>query len=530
MVATPVGSRLREARKEQRLTQSKLAELVGISVSYLNLIEHNKRSIGGALLSRLANVLDLDVSKLSGKEDARLIQQLGELAAEPLIQDIPVGEKGAQAIVSREPDWARAMVRLHNAWRGSNDVVEALSDQLNKDPFVLEASHKILTQITAIRSVSEILIDEEEISAEQRQRFSALLADERKSLGGSARELFQFLSERERESRPTTPAGEVEDFIIDNGNYFPAIEEAATLLFGQLQHSGLVDERSLSERLSSRFGIKVKIDPLFQRGEGRRPGVSHHKFDEASKLLILDASAAHTTLRFQLARILFSLECKELLEETVDDTKLTTDDARERAFNAMARYGAGALLLPYHPFLEAAEELRYDIQMLTVRFSASFEQVCHRLVTLRRPDASAVPFAFMRTDLAGNTSKRFSLPDLRIPRHGSACSLWAIYHAFLAPERITPQIVQMPDGRRFLIIARAITKEASAFNEPQLIYSIMLACNVSYMDKIVYGDQLPSSASPAVTEAGISCRLCPRTNCQQRAFAQVLPSSGGAEI
>ncbi|MEM7750487.1 MAG: helix-turn-helix transcriptional regulator, partial [Pseudomonadota bacterium] len=68
MATASIGIRLREARKKQHLTQSKLAKDVGISVSYLNLIEHNKRAIGGALLNRLASKLDLDVSKLSGQE------------------------------------------------------------------------------------------------------------------------------------------------------------------------------------------------------------------------------------------------------------------------------------------------------------------------------------------------------------------------------------------------------------------------------------------------------------------------------
>ena len=69
-----------------------------------------------------------------------------------------------------------------------------------------------------------------------------------------------------------------------------------------------------------------------------------------------------------------------------------------------------------------------------------------------------MPFAFMRTDLAGNTSKRFSLPELRLPRHGSACPLWAVYRAFLTPDRITTQLMRLPDDRHFLVMARAITK------------------------------------------------------------------------
>ena len=192
MVATSVGIRLRDARKKQSLTQSHLAERVGISVSYLNLIEHNKRPIGGALLNRLAHELELDVSSLSGQEDARLIQQLGELSSEPLLQDMSLSEKGAQSVVSREPDWARAMIRLHNAWRSNGELIEALSDQLNRDPYVLETSHEILTQITSVRSVAEILDDHKDLPEPQKARFTSMLAEESEKLGNSARATFPF--------------------------------------------------------------------------------------------------------------------------------------------------------------------------------------------------------------------------------------------------------------------------------------------------------------------------------------------------
>ena len=176
MVSASIGIRLREARKKLSLTQSKLAQDVGISVSYLNLIEHNKRAIGGALLNRLAHKLDLDVSKLSGQEDARLIQQLGELSSEPLMHDLPLTEKGAQSVVSRDADWARATIRLHNAWRSNSELVEALSDQLNHDPYVLERSHEILTHITSVRSFAEILDDHTDLPESQRTRFTSMLA------------------------------------------------------------------------------------------------------------------------------------------------------------------------------------------------------------------------------------------------------------------------------------------------------------------------------------------------------------------
>src|SRR3546814_13719442 len=70
---------------------------------------------------------------------------------------------------------------------------------------------------------------------------------------------------------------------------------------------------------------------------------------------------------------------------------LTTPAARERAASALQSYCAGALLLPYDRFLEEAVRVRYDVDLLRRSYGASIEQVCHRLVTLRRPAAEGVP-------------------------------------------------------------------------------------------------------------------------------------------
>ncbi|MFP3468090.1 short-chain fatty acyl-CoA regulator family protein, partial [Leifsonia sp. SIMBA_070] len=83
---------------------------------------------------------------------------------------------------------------------------------------------------------------------------------------------------------------------------------------------------------------------------------------------------------------------------------------------------------------------RYDIDRLAQKFAGSFEQIAHRLVTLRRPDAAGVPFAFLRTDPAGNISKPFSIPGLRMPRLGGACPLWALYGALAQPDRTVAQL------------------------------------------------------------------------------------------
>ena len=75
------GARIREKRLELGLRQAAVAEAVGISPSYLNLIEHNRRRIGGKLLADIARLLDVDTSLLTEGADRNLLDQMRNAAA-----------------------------------------------------------------------------------------------------------------------------------------------------------------------------------------------------------------------------------------------------------------------------------------------------------------------------------------------------------------------------------------------------------------------------------------------------------------
>src|SRR3546814_12431594 len=92
-------------------------------------------------------------------------------------------------------------------------------------------------------------------------------------------------------------------------------------------------------------------------------------------------------------------------------------DARKLLRVGLANYAAGALLMPYGRFAEAAIAERHDVERLAQRFGVSFEQVCHRLSTLQRPGARGVPFFFVRVDMAGNITKRHSATRLQFARY-----------------------------------------------------------------------------------------------------------------
>ena len=176
-------------------------------------------------------------------------------------------------------------------------------------------------------------------------------------------------------------------------------------------------------------------------------------------------------------------------------------------------------MMPYGPFLEGCRETRYDIERLCRRFKVSFEQVCHRMTTLQRPGRSGLPLHLVRTDIAGNISKRFSLSGIHIPRHSGACPRWNIYGAFLHPDRINVQVSQMPDGERYLCIAKAVTKGGDRHNAPRRHLSIGLGCHVAYAAGLVYSDGVDIANPDLAVPIGVGCRICPRSDCGQRAQA-----------
>ena len=101
-MATPlVGLKIRERRKDLGLTQTELAGRLGISVSYLNLIEHNRRSIGGRLLKQVAEELQIGLESLDGATERRLASDLIEVMADPLLDRIGVEAQAVDDLVGR---------------------------------------------------------------------------------------------------------------------------------------------------------------------------------------------------------------------------------------------------------------------------------------------------------------------------------------------------------------------------------------------------------------------------------------------
>ena len=496
-----IGQRIRERRRAMGIAQRALADSVGVSTAYLSLIENDKRLVAGRLLQQIAGALDVPLEFLSASRDARLADELGELTGSLGLTDL--AGKPATELASRNPEWARTLIRLNRSLVEARDTARAMSDRLNRDPELVELSHRTLTEITAIRSAAEILAQYPTLDRRERQRFVDIIAASSDGLSVSARAMLDMLEGPDALDEPGSPAREVEDFIIDHRNHFAEIEAAAPPIVDALPGHGLGLSAVLAARLEDKHGMHVERIPPNAKASGNPDAIA------------LQTGTPEPSVRFRLAQAVAARELVDVIDEIVDRGTFTSEAAKRRASAALARYGAAAILMPYEPFREMAEASRHDFLQLQSRFNASFEQVAHRLVTLRRPGSEGVPFAFVRADPAGNISKRFSLPGIYMPQFGGACPLWALYGAFSAAGRMIAQKAQMADGRQFLFLARLVPKGSPAIGAPEAQFTVMLACEAQYGERIVHADPVMDGQPVPV---GWECRSCPRTKCPQRAY------------
>jgi predicted transcriptional regulator/transcriptional regulator with XRE-family HTH domain len=117
MARALIGRTVRRLRGERDLSQQALATRLGISASYLNLIEHDQRAVTASLLIKLAETLRVDLRELSGSQERQLETGLREAFSDPLLGAEAVPDEEVTAVAAGSPNAARAVLALYRAWR-----------------------------------------------------------------------------------------------------------------------------------------------------------------------------------------------------------------------------------------------------------------------------------------------------------------------------------------------------------------------------------------------------------------------------
>jgi hypothetical protein len=476
--ALKLGRRVRRLREQLGMTQVAMARRLGLSASYLNLIEHDQRPLTAKLARRLSEVLEVDVVAFSQTESGRIANDLAEALADPVFSGRAISQAEIRDGVGASADLVRAVLDLYRAYRNAREQVDSLGEEMRNREVLAGINYEFRGIVAAIRSVAEILQDNPDLDLETRRRFIDIIVEDSKRLVPLFGGLLEVDTRAAGPADQRPPTEDVADFLAASAGYFAPLEQAAEAV-----RATLGGDRAPTDNVES---------PDMRSFEARR---------------------------FAAAKDVAMSRSGDIIERCADAVRWTSPDARAAAVLALADYMAAAILMPYDAFQRAARELRHDIERLQRRFSVGFEQVCRRLMTLQRTGARGVPFYIVKVDMAGNVTWRLGNAGVRVPRFGGVCPLWNVHAAFLAPGVTRAQLSRMPDGATYFSFARAVRAEEPELAGSPRFSAIELGCDVSFARDIVYADGLALGVGAAAVPVGTTCRLCERADCP----ARVLP-------
>ncbi|MDE2487889.1 MAG: DUF2083 domain-containing protein [Alphaproteobacteria bacterium] len=193
-----LGARLKRLRRDLGLTQTRMAEDLGVSPSYLNLLERNQRPVTAQVLLRLAEAYDLDLKTLGSDPDSGAASDLTEVLSDQMFRDLGVPRHEIAEVAESAPGLAEAVVRLYRAY-------------LDK---------RRLSELGAVGRPEEGTFDQ------------------------------------------LSPSDWVRDFIQAQKNYFAELEEAADALSAELKPEPQDFAVVARERLLKRHNIQVRVVPV----------------------------------------------------------------------------------------------------------------------------------------------------------------------------------------------------------------------------------------------------------------------------
>lgn len=262
------GTRLRERRLALGLKQSVLAGRAGISASYLNLIEHNRRAVGEKLLERLGAALGLERAAFVPGSDVLVFEALRTAVARA-----GGGEDGADTgveldrlgdFVSRFPGWAALVVQLDRRAEALERAIEALNDRMTHDPHLSQSLHELLSALASVRATSAILAETGDLSPEWAERFHRNLHQDSERLAIGAEALVAYLDAEKTSAEQgiAAPMEELEDWLRGQswgGEGQAAIPGALRAGIGALASSAA---RALAEAYLTEAEADAELLPL----------------------------------------------------------------------------------------------------------------------------------------------------------------------------------------------------------------------------------------------------------------------------
>ena len=284
-----IGPKIKAFRRQLGLQANKFAEQINISPSYLNLIESGKRNIDGDLLIKVSKELRVDLSDLTSKADVNLENDISELLDDQLFEDLDILGPEVKDLVSTNPKIAKALIKLGDNFR--------------------QKDHAIVNKV-------------------------------------------EDISGKKIDSRKTAFPGEViSDFLQENKNYFPKLEEFADKIFEKVQVNNRTRYIALCDFLKSEYSIIVKdIIPE----EGKPFSKIYNK--NSKELLLSDYNTLETKKLHAASQIAQEGASKEI-NKYLSNFNFPSNESKKLTQVALLNYCGAAILMPYKLFHKECKEL-----------------------------------------------------------------------------------------------------------------------------------------------------------------------------
>ncbi|RVV99310.1 XRE family transcriptional regulator [Mesobaculum littorinae] len=536
------GGRIRARRLDLGIRQAGLAARLGISASYLNLIEHDRRRIGGRLLNAIARELDTEPGVLAEGAEVGLLDALrtaaamvrhdaaphggaaagGEAAVAataavtdaagragaagpgPAARPASLAEPGSppeldrlEAFAAAYPGWAGLLAAQARHIAQRDQALATLSDRLTHDPFLSESMHALLSAATSIRATATILRDEPELEPDWRARFHRNLDSDGQRLADTARALAAYLdgAADPAQAAAASPQEEVEAWLAARNYRLPELET-------ELEP-----------------GLNPDADPhdVF---DPSGPGRAHVRDTGADSPAAASGDAGAQPQQRSPGAVPTSPPGFAALLSAPDAPQSAAGRALARAHLSRARDEARAM-----PRAALLAELAHGIDpaRIAARFGVGPGAALRRLGGLEAA-AAGRPFGLILCDGTGTTTFRRPLDGFALPRFGAGCPLWPLYQTLGRPGWPLRAVLELPGqpARRFTAWAVAETRRAGGFDGPEIVEAAMLLTPGADALRTLGG---ADSGPPPPDPVGTSCRICPRGGCLARREPSVLAAS-----
>lgn len=490
------GTRIRALRTARGIGQADLARMAGVSPSYLNLIEHNRRRAGPMLLQALAGALHLPAEALTESTGEALVAALSAAAGSAGGADgvsdvarVPPEMDRIEDFAGRFPGWAALVADLHVSTQVQNRAIERLSDRMAHDPNLATALSEIVSAVTSVQSTAAILAETEDLAPEWRVRFHANIHADSVRLAHAAEALVAWLDTSAMETGLAAPLEELESWLTRRGFHLPELEPA----------------------FDPDPDLVAGHDPT-QPGPAQ-PGPAQ----PAPRARPIDWQVA-----------------------LADEPDLASQAGRRLALDWLRRAEAEARALPARDLVAALQDQLARGQGLDPGALADDLGVAPGLV-LRRlaalPPGRGLPrFGLVLCDGSGTLTFRRPLDGFALPRFGGGCPVWPLFQALQQPGRPVRELLETTarPALRFLAFAVAGPRGPVRFSPLQAWESTMLltpatpevlgpgtsglgtsGSGVSGSDGSAGPGPAPLSPSVAVP-VGAGCRVCALADCAAR--------------